>query len=334
VEALLIDEGGWFNDALVVKTDGINSIGEDAIMVKDESYYQEAKQVSRQLSQIAKKGNFLSSTNILTETGEEMGKVTDILFEIPSGRVHKMEVSQGTLADTAHGRYLVPIADILLVGKDATIVKESDWREIEANQEGGVVEALERGQDELQQAWQELKQEAEETFGKVKEETAEVADAASTKVRSGLARTKRQARDLSEDPEVQAYIEKARGRLRELQKQGEDVVENIEERAHLARNQAQNKVDEYRQERPWEQAHVGVKHGVSRLGDAADTVAGEWLKPEEVVGQYLTKNVLDKKDAMIGKRGEMITHSMLQKAKKSGVMEQVTSYASVEPMRS
>lgn len=41
-------------------------------------------------------------------SGEQLGTVTDVEFDLESGEVRRMEVAGGAIADAAHGRYLVP----------------------------------------------------------------------------------------------------------------------------------------------------------------------------------------------------------------------------------
>jgi uncharacterized protein YrrD len=46
-------------------------------------------------------------------------------------------------------------------------------------------------------------------------------------------------------------------------------------------------------------------------------------RKREVVGLYLTKNILTQEDRMLAKEGEMVTNRLLQKAEESDVLEQV-----------
>ena len=46
-------------------------------------------------------------------------------------------------------------------------------------------------------------------------------------------------------------------------------------------------------------------------------------KDNEAVGQYLTKDILSAHDEYIGRKGDMVTHKLLAKAKQNNVAEQV-----------
>jgi uncharacterized protein YrrD len=52
---------------------------------------------------------------------------------------------------------------------------------------------------------------------------------------------------------------------------------------------------------------------------------------EEVVGKYLTKNILSRRDEIIGKRGDIITHELLNKAEQNGVLDQFIKFSASAP---
>jgi uncharacterized protein YrrD len=159
IVALLVDKGGWFDNAKIIKYEDVYSIGHDAVLVKSIKARQNAAKVSSTLSRIAKSDTHLSQTHIITEDGDDLGRVTDILFDFQTGQVQEFEVSQGGLKDLQSGKKRVKVEDIVTIGKDATIVKEFAENDIHLQaQNQGLQGAVHRTGEQVPDVVDQIKQ--------------------------------------------------------------------------------------------------------------------------------------------------------------------------------
>ena len=122
VHAFVVDKGGWFSDAKIVLFSDVKSIGRDAIIVQNETAIQRASNTQKDLSSIKSDDTHITRTKIITQEGNELGKVEDILFESDTGEVKQLIVSQG-LKDLHSGKKVINVSDIITLGEDATIVR-------------------------------------------------------------------------------------------------------------------------------------------------------------------------------------------------------------------
>jgi uncharacterized protein YrrD len=123
VKALLIDEKGWFKGAKILLLNNINSIGPDAVIIDDEDCFVYSDELNENnTSVIVDDHNFLTKNQVITESGTDLGRVTDLFFEFPSGNVITIEVSKGFLQNMGSGSKHVNILDIVTIGKDSLIV--------------------------------------------------------------------------------------------------------------------------------------------------------------------------------------------------------------------
>jgi uncharacterized protein YrrD len=53
---------------------------------------------------------------------------------------------------------------------------------------------------------------------------------------------------------------------------------------------------------------------------------------QQIVGQYLTKNVVSPDDQVVARRGEMLTHRLIERLKSMGLLQQVFRFTSPEPV--
>lgn len=122
IVALLVDSGGWFSEPQFILFEDIAILGEDAVFVESTTVVKKSGQVQKDIDAIAKSEIYLTNSRILTEKGEELGKVSDIYFNISTGLVEEFEVS------TSNGKNMpakrrIKISDIITIGQDATIVR-------------------------------------------------------------------------------------------------------------------------------------------------------------------------------------------------------------------
>lgn len=185
VEGFLVDEGGWFSDAEVIPTRQISRIGDDAVMIESDDAVKKADDLPDELSHIATDGDYLTRTKIVTKDGNELGKVTDLYFDLPDGQVTELEVSQGAVKDIGEGRVAISPQNIISIGEDATVVDSFVETDIDNRSKGGVAGAARDFSDKTRQTIdnqnldsraQQAKQDVKPTFQKAKAKTKNLVD--------------------------------------------------------------------------------------------------------------------------------------------------------------
>ena len=157
VLALLVDEGGWFRSAKVVPFEMVKSIGDDAVMVQDESDVISARDDSR-IAELLDSKTGIIGTKLLTEEGRDLGKIADVYFEERSGKVVGYEATGGLFSDLSSGRTFVPAPESIIIGDDAAIVPESVAAAMEEQEAGGLQGAFGRAGESFSGAGSSVRQ--------------------------------------------------------------------------------------------------------------------------------------------------------------------------------
>ncbi len=139
VKALLIDEKGWFKGARILMLSDINSIGHDAVIIKDEDCFVYSDEVNdSNIAVIVDDNNFMTKNKVMTESGTDLGRVTDLFFDFPTGEVVTIEVSKGFMHNLGSGAKNINIHDIITIGEDNLIVRDftEEAMEIQGQEQG------------------------------------------------------------------------------------------------------------------------------------------------------------------------------------------------------
>ena len=148
VLALLVDEGGWFRAAKVVPFESVKNIGEDAVMVQDESAVVSARDDSR-IAELLDTNMGLIGTKLLTTDGRDLGKIADVYFDEHSGKVVGYEATGGVFSDLSSGRTFVPAPESISIGENAAIVPISVASAMEEQEAGGLQGAFSRAGESI-----------------------------------------------------------------------------------------------------------------------------------------------------------------------------------------
>lgn len=133
VKALLVDDKGWFKGAKILLLTDIISLGQDAVTIEDDDCFTTSDdQNDANIAVIVNDHNFLTKNKVITENGTDLGRVTDIYFNFPSGEVVDIEVSKGFLQNLGTGRRMIKLEDVITVGTDNLIVKDVTIDDFEA----------------------------------------------------------------------------------------------------------------------------------------------------------------------------------------------------------
>jgi uncharacterized protein YrrD len=197
VRALVLDPGGWFRDARIILMEDVHSIGQNAVVIASSNMVKVAADVTERVASIAKNDQNLTRTRVMTDSGNELGRVSDIIFDPKTGQVEEFEVSQG-LQNFQSGKKTIKVDHILTIGKDVTVVKAGteDYINDQADQQG-IQGAFMKTKDEVEQtptAWEQMKAEARDMGESIKAKSEEV----------------------RENPRTQTLIEKLEAKTNEL----------------------------------------------------------------------------------------------------------------------
>jgi uncharacterized protein YrrD len=124
IVALLIDEGGLFGTATVVPIENVVSIGKDAIIVTDSKAAVRVDKLPA-VKEILDSDDNLRSKRIFSETGEEVGEVTDVYFDEKSGEITALELTTKQAHGTTASTPQIEISDVVSIGPDAVIINGS-----------------------------------------------------------------------------------------------------------------------------------------------------------------------------------------------------------------
>ena len=156
----LVDEGGWFSNALVLPLTNIQAIGADAVIVASRDAIASATEFPAMQS-ILERDNILKGTRIMTLDGRDLGTMVDLYFDDTTGVIEGYEVSGGIFVDAYSGRSFVPAPDTLKIGEDIAFVP-SETADLMQEQVGGIRGAMNTASGKVQEMAQFTGEKAQE----------------------------------------------------------------------------------------------------------------------------------------------------------------------------
>jgi uncharacterized protein YrrD len=315
VVGLLADEGGFLASSLVVPIEEVASFGRDAVVVARRESVIPAKEAPGIASIVARHQSLLG-TRVFTETGDDQGKLNDVYFDEPTGRILGFELSGGVFADAAQGMRYVPVEELVRVGPDVAYVHPETAQLLE-QQRGGL-------------------------SGKI----ADVGDKAKGAVGEAAAGAKSATEGAK--PE-EALLGKRTGR--DVEDENGAVVVPAGRRVtneDIERARAADKLPELTTAVGLGEAGLAAAGAKDALGTAGDSAASLWDKftrrvgemtdaagqrvdheqtkrrldqIEDAVGRPVTKVFLDLEDRVILDLGDLITHAAIQRAHDAGSLD-------------
>jgi len=132
--ALVLDKGGWFSDAKVIMATNIESLGEDAIMVKSQDCIAtvESDFLNQKPSSLMIDGDEIKKLKIISQSGISHGKIDDLSVHPTGLEIIAAKASDGFFDNLTSQEKWFPISAILSIGQDAVIVSDSVTPFIEA----------------------------------------------------------------------------------------------------------------------------------------------------------------------------------------------------------
>lgn len=302
ITAFIVKERKLFSDTQVLPFSSVQSIGDDLIMINSQYDIRKVSDVPESISYIARHNFYLTDSKIITENGRTLGVITDMFFDADTGEVKELEVTERTrVLNRTVSKRVVKIADILTVGKQATIIRD-------------LPEPTPEKLTHIEPMHHETKP-LPEYYDMPRWHFAD----------SNISTQIDQPKKHIEEPTP--YEPK-----HEVQTEGNQEEHEAEQKAQETENQQDLK-------------HITVTDDyITYIEDKLqheDKLTEEDLnqyknyegknRREEVVGMYLTKNILLQNDNFFAQTGELITHKMLDDAEKQGVLDQVLNNADALP---
>jgi uncharacterized protein YrrD len=180
----LVDEGGWFSNALVLPLSKIQAIGSDAVIVPSTDAVTSAIDYP-EIQSILERDNILKGTKIMTTDGRDLGTMVDLYFDDISGTIEGYEVSGGIFADAYSGRSFVPAPDTLKIGEDVAFVP-AETANLMEEQTGGIKAALQTAGEKVQEMAHTAGDKAQEAAQLTGAKLQEVAQIANTKLTNAV----------------------------------------------------------------------------------------------------------------------------------------------------
>lgn len=123
VAAFKIESGGLIRkDHCYVPFSAVQSIGDDAIMIPDETVLQQS--YGDRASGYLTLGKF-GGVRVVTDTGTVIGHVTTVHFDPAGGQITEFEVGKGGIGGVFSSHSLIGAGNVTSIGEDIMVVPAS-----------------------------------------------------------------------------------------------------------------------------------------------------------------------------------------------------------------
>ena len=296
----LVDEAGWFSDALVLPLLNIQAIGADAVIVASRDAINSAAEFP-QIQSILERDNILKGTRIMTLDGRDLGTMIDLYFDDTTGAIEGYEVSGGVFADAYSGRSFVPAPDTLKIGEDIAFVP-SGTADLMQEQIGGIRGAMNTASGKVQEIAQFTGEKAQEAAQFTGEKFQEATTFAGTSFTNAVV-----------DPEEQeAFI---LGKVAQKTIETNDGITLIQEgqivtQSHILAARNCNMIDNL-----YYATGGSVK---DRLGERlSGTIAGIGanISIDQAQGRRVNKMIFTDEGSVVAVEGQIVTSRVIERAK-------------------
>jgi uncharacterized protein YrrD len=296
----LVDEGGWFSNALVLPLTQVQAIGSDAVIVPSKDAISSADNFP-EIQNILERANILKGTKIMTTDGRDLGTMVDLYFDDTSGMIEGYEVSGGIFADAYSGRSFVPAPDTLKIGEDVAFVP-SETADMMEEQTGGIKAALQTASDKVQEMAQVAGEKAQIAAQATGSKIQEVAQMANTKLTNAIV--------TPEDQEAFA-----------LGKVAQQTVNNPDGGYLIEAGQVVNQIDIQmaRNHNMMDELYRATGGSVTdklgeRLTDAVTNISAN-ISIDQAQGRRVNKTIFTSEGSVVAVEGQIVTPKVIERAK-------------------
>jgi len=307
----LVDEGGWFSNALVLPLSKIQAIGNDAVIVPSRDVISSASEFP-EIQNILEKDNVLKGTKIMTVDGRDLGTMTDLYFDDKTGVIEGYEVSGGIFADAYSGRSFVPAPDTIKIGEDIAFVP-SETADLMEEQTGGIRAALYTAGEKAQEFAQTAGEKAQEFAQTAGEKAQEFAQTAGEKAQEAAQMANTKLTNTVVKPEEQEEF--VLGKVAEKAVKTSDGIVLIQEgqvvhQSHIIAARNSNIMDElYRATG----GSVRDKLGEKMSGAVASMSAN--VSVDQALGRRVNKMIFTPEGSVVAVEGQIVTPQVIARAK-------------------
>jgi uncharacterized protein YrrD len=295
----LVDEGGWFSNALVLPLTNIQAIGADAVIVASRDTVDSASEFPKMQSILAR-DNILKGTRIMTLDGRDLGTMVDLYFDDTSGAIEGYEVSGGIFADAYSGRSFVPAPDTLKIGEDIAFVP-SETADLMQEQVGGIRGAMQTASEKVQEMAQLTGEKAQEAAQFTGEKFQEATQYAGTSFTNAVV-----------NPEEQEAFVLGKVAQKTIQTNGIPLIQEgqVVTQSHILAARNLNMTNDLYQ------ATGGS--ATDRLGEkltGAVTGMGANIGIDQAQGRRVNKMIFTPEGSVVAVEGQIVTPRVIERAK-------------------
>lgn len=115
---------GFLCENKLLPFEKIKNLGKDALMIEVDDMNVILESVKLHVNPPLFLPKYIMATPVVTEQGEYMGTIGDILLDEDTGKIIGYEISDGLLKDLVSGRSIITVPQIITYGEDAVVIKE------------------------------------------------------------------------------------------------------------------------------------------------------------------------------------------------------------------
>ncbi|SHI52827.1 Uncharacterized protein YrrD, contains PRC-barrel domain [Geosporobacter subterraneus DSM 17957] len=130
LKALLVDEGGLMHSCRFIHYHNISSFDDNVITVQKSSFVEHVPIHYKASFQFHGRQDILD-LEVLTEEGQNIGMVQDLLFDIDRGKITALILTDGLFHDLIEGRPLLPLVDSVSFKDFSVIVPQEMKNEVQ-----------------------------------------------------------------------------------------------------------------------------------------------------------------------------------------------------------
>lgn len=125
---ILLEDGGWIQRRRYIPRENIESIGRDAVVIKDEKGIFPFGETTKQWTGICSGKKRLQGLPVLLASGYELGIIKGVYFMEELGTLVGYELSDGWMNDLTEGRKILKASEPLVWGQDVLIAQKEQVR--------------------------------------------------------------------------------------------------------------------------------------------------------------------------------------------------------------
>lgn len=125
----VIAEGSWDNPSKVIALESISTFGKDSVMIQSDTQVEAPSENNTLAQAISNRINW-NNLRVIKDSGEQMGSLTNLMFDDKSGEISNYEISGGIFKKLMGGTASLPKDGVIAVGVDCMVVNHQAEIEI------------------------------------------------------------------------------------------------------------------------------------------------------------------------------------------------------------